>query len=46
MARRRATPAGLESAVGEVAAKVARAAMMVKIENCISANFCLGLSRI
>ena len=42
MARRRATPAGLGPAVGEVAAKVVRATMMVKMENCISAIFLLG----
>ena len=36
IARRRATPAGLESAVGEVAAKLARAATTTKVNNCMS----------
>ena len=40
MARRRATPAGLGSARGEVAAKVARTAMIAKMENCMSATGC------
>ena len=38
MARRRATPAGLGSATGEVAAKVTRVATMAKMENCMSAT--------
>ena len=38
MARRRATLAGLDFAVGEVIAKLAKVAMMVMIENCIFDN--------